>query len=526
MRTAIRSIVVAVCVLLATVLMAVVQTMTAVAALAATALIMGGTGHPLSEPPDTGAFITGYLNDADNSYISPSGLCTGGNPGCTLVAVVTPEQFVPVSGSEKFDQSVAEGVANLDNCIHGNACTTNPAGTPLSSPFVVYGYSQSATIAMTEKKNLAASDPNAPVSFIVLANANRPDGGVLARSPFGQLTIPFVGVTFNGPAVTDTNFTTVDVARQYDGIGDAPEFPINLLADLNAVLGYVYLHGDYWDVGTPILQDKYGDTTYYMIGTDTLPVLMPLGQFGVPHPILSVLDAPLRVIIEQLGYDRTVSPGQPTPAGLIPFVNPINLAVSLVVSIPTGLDNGAQEAFGFRPFGTTPAGPYGVGGPPVTLPQQTTPGTPTPASLGAVASTAAATPDPTATAATTPDPTAAPTASPMAATNDPAPVNNSLSAFTAAAPALQDQPGKPAEDPNTGDAGTPAAEPKTKVTRPQTVGPATDVVDSVGSSLNSVIRPSSPSVKGDRTAKDGSAGSTASSGGQTSTGGTPGSGGA
>jgi hypothetical protein len=55
------------------------------AVLAATALIMGGTGHPLSVPQDTPTFITDYVNGADSSYIAPSGLCSGGSPGCTLL---------------------------------------------------------------------------------------------------------------------------------------------------------------------------------------------------------------------------------------------------------------------------------------------------------------------------------------------------------------------------------------------------------------------------------------------------------
>jgi hypothetical protein len=63
------------------------------AVLAAKAVIMGGTGHPLSVPQHTPTFITDYVNGADRSYIAPSGLCSGGRPGCTLLAVYTPEQF-------------------------------------------------------------------------------------------------------------------------------------------------------------------------------------------------------------------------------------------------------------------------------------------------------------------------------------------------------------------------------------------------------------------------------------------------
>ena len=53
-------------------LLALSTTMTS-AVLAATALIMGGTGHPLSVPPDTPTFINDYVNGADSGYIAPSG---------------------------------------------------------------------------------------------------------------------------------------------------------------------------------------------------------------------------------------------------------------------------------------------------------------------------------------------------------------------------------------------------------------------------------------------------------------------
>ncbi len=70
---------------------------------------MGGTGHPLSVPPDTPTFINDYVNGADSGYIAPSGLCSGGSPGCTLLAVYTPEQFRFDTGftDMTFDQSVA-----------------------------------------------------------------------------------------------------------------------------------------------------------------------------------------------------------------------------------------------------------------------------------------------------------------------------------------------------------------------------------------------------------------------------------
>jgi hypothetical protein len=70
----------------------------------------------------------------------------------------------------------------------------------------------------------------------------------------------------------------------------------------------------------------------------------------------------------EAGYDRTVSPGQPTTAAVLPAANPLQVAANLLAAIPTGFDDALQEAGQGRPFGTVPTGPYGVGGPAVALP--------------------------------------------------------------------------------------------------------------------------------------------------------------
>jgi hypothetical protein len=76
-----------------TVVLASMQTMTVLVAVTATALIMGGTGHPLSSPQDTPDFINSYTADANNHYIVLTGFC--GAESCTPTAVSTPEQFMP-----------------------------------------------------------------------------------------------------------------------------------------------------------------------------------------------------------------------------------------------------------------------------------------------------------------------------------------------------------------------------------------------------------------------------------------------
>ena len=394
-----------------TVVLASMQTMTALVALTATALIMGGTGHPLSTPQDSPEFINGYTTDANNDYIVLTGFC--GTGSCTPTAVSTPEQFMPVSGAMPFDQSVGQGVTNLDDAINAQ-----PAGESI----VVFGYSQSARIASIQKGNLAAAGSTLPVSFVMIGNPNRPNGGILER--FEGLEIPILGVTFDGATPTDTNFKTVDITRQYDGYSDFPNNPLNPFATANAIAGIHYVHGDYQSVGLgdALYQGSYGDTDYYMIPSRHLPLLMPLDEAGVPSPVVTMLDAPTRVLVEA-GYNRTISPGAPTQASILYFPNPVQTGMNFIIAIPTGMDDGAQEAANIRPFGTAPIdqrSPYGVGGPPVNA-----------GSFDSTGAPLATTPQPAASV-----PNAAPLAAPQQGPALPAAPKATAPSITAPPPAM------------------------------------------------------------------------------------------
>ena len=380
-------------------LMALPSGISARLALTATALYMGGTDHPLSIPGDTPGipddtpyYITGYIEWASRDYVEPSGLCVGGQAGCAPLAVYSPEQFWPVTGLRaiSYDTSVAIGLANLGNCLRGSLCTvTDPPYTSTvsrhldDSSYTVFGYSQSAAITSMAKSDLIAHPPVGSVSFVFESNPNRPNGGILER--FVGVHIPILGVTFNGATVTNspqpTPLTTVDMAHQYDPVADFPLNPLNLIADLNALLGFLYEHPE-GEPGNPELQGHYQDSTYYLLPTATLPLLRPLQTIPLIGPLLAtVLDPPLRVLVET-GYDRTINPGAPTPAKYLYFPNPVTTAVNFVAAIPNGWDNGIAYLTGDpmnRPFGTTPAGPYGVGGPAVNAGAVDPYGPPTPA---------------------------------------------------------------------------------------------------------------------------------------------------
>ena len=253
-----------------------------------TALIMGGTTIPT--PDDA------YVEVIMNQFIAPT------HPGQTIepVAVTTPEEVWPITGLLRllwlalgppsifgpggaawpdepwwklsglfdltYDQSIQAGVADLETAMakHGN------------DHLVIYGYSQGAMIANREKRKLAEQYPagtKAPdIDFVLGGDANLPNGGLLARFP--GLYIPILDFSFNGPEPTDTQFDTDVITRQYDCFADFPLYPLNLVADLNAVLGVFYVHLYPFDVSlapdpttSPPIQGTHGDTSYYFFET-------------------------------------------------------------------------------------------------------------------------------------------------------------------------------------------------------------------------------------------------------------------
>ncbi|ORV28424.1 hypothetical protein AWB99_17995 [Mycolicibacterium confluentis] len=214
----------------------------------------------------------------------------------------------------KWNASVQQGVDNLGD--------KNPGAGD-----VVFAFSQGAVAASKFK----AENPNLGVTYILVENPSRPNGGVMQR--FKGLTIPILDITFSG-ATPDNGDKTIDIARQYSGWSDFPTYPLNLLATVNSIAGIYYLHGR-----TQRLEDleaelanidkdnrdyyqQHGNTEYYLIPTDRLPILMPFTGI-VPENILNAVDKPLRVIIEA-GYDRS-DYSKPTGAQLFPKLKPFTL---------------------------------------------------------------------------------------------------------------------------------------------------------------------------------------------------------
>src|SRR5262249_52285636 len=272
--------------------------------------------------------------------------------GAIPTGVFTPEQFWPVTpglGNLTFGQSVAKGVTLLDNAI--NSTLSNP-----SNSAVVFGYSQSATIATNELNALmAAGSPNATrLSFILIGDPNNPVGGILERFP--GFYIPFLDAAFNGATPPNSPYPTYIYTAQYDGIADLPQYPLNLVSDLNAFMGYFFVHPTYQlmtaqqvtdAVPLPTSPGYTGNTHYYMLMSQNLPLLQPIR--AIPYagpPIADIFQPDLRVLVD-LGY-ADYGPGAnyanvPTPAGLFDLPNPFTVIPDLALGAVQGPYGAAIE---------------------------------------------------------------------------------------------------------------------------------------------------------------------------------------
>lgn len=251
---------------------------------------------------------------------------------------------------EELDDELTAALANPDN-----------------DKIVLFGYSQGARVVSIEKENLGPNNPDRDkLEIVLIGNISRPNGGLWSRLSFLP-TVPIFDVSFGNPTPTyteETGIKTTDISFEYDGVSDFPVYPLNLLAVANAIAGFQYVHGYYlvpngngptdqlpWGYTADDIQGfiddpnnpTKGDTTYVTIPAKSLPILQPFIDFGnatgtsaTVNPILELVQPALKVLIDT-GYDRTANPGDPMTFRLIPRINPIKLAVDLVVAVFQGI---------------------------------------------------------------------------------------------------------------------------------------------------------------------------------------------
>jgi PE-PPE domain len=243
-------------------------------------------------------------------------LSPGDRPEALLPALFAGVNVVPIGYPASIlgmDRGVAVGLSNLAAAMAG-----------VEGPIVISGFSQGAIAVAAEKAHLMALAPDErpaadELTFITVGDPTGPNG-ILHWLP-GR--VPFIGVS---PVdVPDTPYDSVVVNRQYDGWADLPDRPLNLLADANAVLGIIYVHGRYDQADldlshvpaknvTETTNSAGGKTTTYLVPTKRLPLLQPLRDLGIPEQIVARIEHPLRRIVD-LGYSRNdAKPATTKPA--------------------------------------------------------------------------------------------------------------------------------------------------------------------------------------------------------------------
>jgi hypothetical protein len=292
-------------------------------------LVFGGSGLPIPSQQ--------IVDNVTNLFVTPS-------PGLgdftveNAQSAFTPEGFYPtdpLTGVKSLPAGPSEeqGLYMMNTYIDQQVADGNNV--------VVFGYSQSAGIATEEQENLATDLANK------VPGTPTPDQVqfVLIGDPAGE-----------GSSLPDTPYTTDIYALQYDGVTQPPAYPIDGLADLNAALGFLYVHSSYpalteapADQVTPVgdvllttLHSEAGGTiNYYLIPTENLPLLDPIrGLAVIGQPIADLLQPDLKVLVD-LGYGANnlgyVPPSlEPYPLGVFPDVNPLTVLGELATGAEQG----------------------------------------------------------------------------------------------------------------------------------------------------------------------------------------------
>jgi hypothetical protein len=318
------------------------RAVTAPALLADTALIMGGTGTP--DPPQW------FIDQLNDIYIQPN------FPGYTPVGLYTPEEAWPMFGSMTGDESVAQGVENLHTAI-----TDTYAGDDL----LIFGVSQSAVIAGLEMQDLADDPPDGlgDLHFALLGDPASPAGGIFER--LVGVNNPFVDLSLYPPTPTDA-FPTDIYTGEYDGVADFPRYPLNIVSTLNALAGMATVHLGYEDLTADQIASAThlghsGQTDFYMMPTDELPLLSPLYESDFGKVLADLMEPQLRVMVD-LGYGNLDHAAVPDPGGvdagagigMLPKLDPLAVLAALQLGQVEGTVNATNDVLGYAGLAPLP----------------------------------------------------------------------------------------------------------------------------------------------------------------------------
>jgi hypothetical protein len=167
-------------------------------------------------------------------------------PGFDKSFIKYPRSLGPITGlgDPTYDESEADATGKIVTAVH------QARAADATGKIYVVGYSQGSSAAAKALEELESEGFDTDnIEFVLAANPRRNDGGILTRLPKG-VYLPVFGVTF-GDGTSPEHTDVLQVTKAYDGVGDSPDYIFNLASDLNAVMGFYYLHPGYYKTVDP-----------------------------------------------------------------------------------------------------------------------------------------------------------------------------------------------------------------------------------------------------------------------------------
>jgi len=253
------------------------------------------------------------------------------------------------------------GPEAIADAIRQHQDDTEPTGVISSG----WGAGQTGTAL-----SLLSEDELDNVDLVILDNnTNRAGGGFWTTYyPFAPLLL-----TSAEPSPNDLDLTVWDVGYEYNVNGNAVTYPINLAADANSLVAYIYGYGPGANQELPDVPgglkpgkhyivapdgsyrevdlDNDVTTTYVTFESDGLPLVRPLLLLPGGDILAATLEPMLTEIVNAGYKDNEPIPDDPTvprPMGLLPTTETATMLTNLPGAIQQGLQDGvatAQEDF-------------------------------------------------------------------------------------------------------------------------------------------------------------------------------------
>lgn len=238
-----------------------------------------------------------YAETVDQLFLAPHGF------DGELEVLTTPQE------AYLLDESMAKGAQDLVDRIM-ELIENGEAGA--DHPVTVFGYSQSAALTTLAMQQLAENEvPSSAVHFVLIGDSANPNGGLLVgfadMEDFAE-SMHDGGVTLGNPTPNDLYPTDI-YTLEYDGYADFPQYWLNPLATINAIMGMAIQHIGYLgldpeQVADATLLESSPDSLInsYVIESEYLPILWPLlftPIFG--KPLYDLLEPTVRMLVN-LGY--------------------------------------------------------------------------------------------------------------------------------------------------------------------------------------------------------------------------------